>query len=160
MSSNLLKNTKCARITGMNDVLTHDNLYWMLIQVAFRSKHGLMKLAEKYDLTVVQLHSLGAMNPGEAIPMNELSCILLCDASNVTGIVDRLLAQGYIRREENPADRRVKLITLTPEGEKLRTTLLEEVSQYELPEMKRLTSEQRRELKLMLSLILQPPEKA
>lgn len=144
----------------MNDAVLHDNLYWMLIQVAFRSKHGLMKLAEKYDLTVVQLHSLGAMNPGAAIPMNELSCILLCDASNVTGIVDRLLSQGYIKREENPADRRVKLITLTTEGEKLRATLLEEVSHYEMPEIKRLSAAQRDELKSTLSLILQPPEKA
>jgi DNA-binding MarR family transcriptional regulator len=144
----------------MNNPQMQDNLYWMLIQVAFRSKHGLMKLAEKYDLTVVQLHSLGVMNPGEAIPMNELSCILLCDASNVTGICDRLLTQGYIKREENPADRRVKLITLTPKGESLRSTLLEEVSQYELPGMKRLSDAQRHEFKEMLSLILQPPEKA
>ena len=143
----------------MNDTAQHNNLYWMLIQIAFRSKHGLMKLAEKYDLTVVQLHSLGAMNPGLAIPMNELSYILLCDASNVTGICDRLLTQGYIKREENPADRRVKLITLTPEGEKLRAILFEEISQYELPEMKRLTDAQRDELKSMLSLILQPSEK-
>ncbi|HSW90578.1 MAG TPA: MarR family transcriptional regulator [Candidatus Saccharimonadales bacterium] len=143
----------------MNDILTRDNLYWMLIQVAFRSKHGLMKLAEKYDLTGVQLYSLGAMNPHEAIPMNELSFILLCDASNVTGIVDRLLTQGYIKREENPTDRRVKLITLTPEGEKLRAALLEEASRYELPEMKRLTNNQRNELKSMLSLILQSSEK-
>jgi len=144
----------------MNDMLTQDNLYWMLIQVAFRSKHDLMKLAEKYDLTGVQLYSLGAMNPHEPIPMNELSCILLCDASNVTGIVDRLLAQGYIKREENPTDRRVKLITLTSEGEKIRAALLEEASRYELPEMKRLTNNQRDELKSMLSLILQSPEKA
>jgi DNA-binding MarR family transcriptional regulator len=72
----------------MNDDPLRNNLYWMLLQVAFRSKHGLMKLAEKHDLTVVQLHSLGVMNPGEPIPMNMLSNLLLCDASNVTGIVD------------------------------------------------------------------------
>jgi DNA-binding MarR family transcriptional regulator len=144
--------------TSMNEDSMRDNLYWMLLQVAFRSKHGLMKLAEKYDLTVVQLHSLGAMNPGEVIPMNTLSCMLLCDASNVTGIVDRLLTQGYIKREENPKDRRVKMITLTPEGESLRSVLLEEIAHYELPELSRLTQAQRSELKAMLGVILQPPE--
>jgi DNA-binding MarR family transcriptional regulator len=142
----------------MNNDPMRDNLYWMLLQVAFRSKHGLMKLAEKYDLTVVQLHSLGVMNPGEGIPMNTLSNLLLCDASNVTGIVDRLLTQGYIKREENPKDRRVKVITLTPEGVALRKTLLEEIAQYELPELSRLTHAQRSELKAMLGIILQPPE--
>lgn len=136
----------------------HDNLYWMLLQVAFRSKHGLMKLAEKYDLTVVQLHSLGVLNPGEAIPMNTLSCLLLCDASNVTGIVDRLLTQGYIKREENPKDRRVKMITLTPEGVQLRAVLLDKIAHYELPEVSRLTGTQRADLKAILGVILQPPE--
>lgn len=144
--------------TPMNEDPLRDNLYWMLIQVAFRSKHGLMKLAEKYDLTVVQLHSLGILNPGESVPMNTLSCMLLCDASNVTGIVDRLLTQGYIKREENPKDRRVKMITLTPEGESLRSVLLEEIAHYELPEISRLTGAQRAELKAMLGVILQPPE--
>lgn len=144
--------------TPMNEDPLRDNLYWMLIQVAFRSKHGLMKLAEKYDLTVVQLHSLGILNPGESVPMNTLSCMLLCDASNVTGIVDRLLTQGYIKREENPKDRRVKMITLTPEGESLRSVLLEEIAHYELPEISRLTGAQRAELKATLGVILQPPE--
>jgi DNA-binding MarR family transcriptional regulator len=142
----------------MNNDPMHDNLYWMLLQVAFRSKHGLMRLAEKYDLTVVQLHSLGVMNPGEGIPMNTLSNLLLCDASNVTGIVDRLLVQGYIKREESPKDRRVKMITLTAEGESLRAVLLTEISQYELPEFSRLTQAQRAELKAMLGVILQRTE--
>lgn len=141
---------------SMNDDPLRDNLYWMLLQVAFRSKHGLMKLAEKHELTVVQLHSLGAMNPGEGIPMNALSNLLLCDASNVTGIVDRLLVQGYIKREENPKDRRVKMITLTSEGEALRESLLTAISQYELPELSRLTQAQRAELKAMLGVILEP----
>jgi DNA-binding MarR family transcriptional regulator len=140
----------------MNNDPLRDNLYWMLLQVAFRSKHGLMKLAEKHDLTVVQLHSLGVMNPGEGIPMNTLSNLLLCDASNVTGIVDRLLTQGYIKREENPKDRRVKMITLTAEGESLRESLLTAISQYELPELGRLTDVQRAELKTMLGIILKP----
>jgi len=142
----------------MNEDPLRDNLYWMLLQVAFRSKHGLMKLAEKYDLTVVQLHSLGILNPGESVPMNTLSCMLLCDASNVTGIVDRLLTQGCIKREENPKDRRVKMISLTPEGESLRSVLLEEIAHYELPEISRLTDVQRADLKAMLGVILQPPE--
>jgi DNA-binding MarR family transcriptional regulator len=140
----------------MNDDPLRDNLYWMVLQVAFRSKHGLMKLAEKHELTVVQLHSLGVMNPGEGIPMNALSSLLLCDASNVTGIVDRLLVQGYIKREENPKDRRVKMITLTSEGEALRESLLTAISQYELPELSRLTQAQRAELKAMLGVILEP----
>jgi len=142
----------------MKEDTSSEYVYWMLLQVAFRAKHGLMKLAEKHNLTVVQLHALGAMNPGESIPMNALSCILLCDASNITGIVDRLLAGGYIARVEKPEDRRVKMITLTKSGEALRTQLFNEMPGYELPEFQRLSAQQHAELKKILLIILQPPQ--
>lgn len=140
----------------MNETTQQDNLYWMLLQVAFRAKHGLMKLAENHDLTVVQLHALGVLNPGESIPMNRLSCVLLCDASNVTGIVDRLLAAEYIERKENPDDRRVKMISLTPQGEALRLQFFDELHDYELPEFARLTPTERDGLKQVLQIILRP----
>ena len=141
----------------MNNNGASENLYWMLLQVAFRAKHGLMRLAEEHDLTVVQLHTLCIMNPKEAIPMSTISCALLCDASNVTGIVDRLLTQNYIKREEKPEDRRVKMITLTASGEALRYQILGALSEYELPEFKRLDTEQSAQLKSLLKIILQPP---
>ena len=141
----------------MNNPGPSDNLYWMLLQVAFRAKHGLMRLSEEHDLTVVQLHTLCLMNPKEAIPMNTISCALSCDASNVTGIVDRLLIQGYIIREEKPEDRRVKMITLTASGEKLRYQILGALSEYELPEFKRLTADQSAQLKSVLKVVLQSP---
>jgi DNA-binding MarR family transcriptional regulator len=103
----------------------------------------------------MQLYTLCSMTPREPIPMNTISCMLFCDASNVTGIVDRLLSQGYMAREEKPEDRRVKMITLTLKGEKLRKELLEELAQYELPEFKQLSETQNVELKSLLSLILQ-----
>lgn len=141
----------------MNEGIRSENLYWMLLQVAFRAKHGLMKLAEDHDLTVMQLYTLCSMTPREPIPMNTISCMLFCDASNVTGIVDRLLSQGYIAREEKPEDRRVKMITLTLKGEKLRKDILNELAQYELPEFQQLSLAQNAELKSILSQILQAP---
>jgi DNA-binding MarR family transcriptional regulator len=134
-----------------------ENLYWMLLQVALRSKHGLMKMADLSGLSIMQMQTLCTMTPREPIPMNTISCFLACDRSNVTGIVDRLLAQGYIAREEKPDDRRVKMITLTLKGEKLRSELLNSLSEYELPEFKRLTSEQQKQLSSILYTILQPP---
>jgi hypothetical protein len=46
---------------------------------------------------------------------------MLCDNSNLTGIVDRLIAKKLVERRPDSQDRRVSLICLTPEGaEKLR----------------------------------------
>jgi DNA-binding MarR family transcriptional regulator len=140
----------------MKDVKLDENVYWMLVQVAMRAKHGLIKLAESYDLTVVQMQTLGMMEPGEPIPMNTISCFLACDASNVTGIVDRLLAQGYIERHENPQDRRVKMISLTKSGEVLQETLMTALGEYELPEFKRLDGSRLAEFKNTLSTLLPP----
>lgn len=133
---------------------TSQNTYWLLIQVAMRAKQTLMHLAEKHDLSAMQLFTMATMKPRQPIPMNTISCILGCDASNVTGIVDRLLAHNLIKREENPKDRRVKMITLTPAGEQLRTVMFEELNDYQLPGFSSLTDAQQSELGAMLAIIM------
>jgi DNA-binding MarR family transcriptional regulator len=57
---------------------------------------------------------------GDAMPMRAAAAKLHCDASNVTGIVDRLEARGLLERKQTTKDRRVKQLVLTPEGRRLR----------------------------------------
>lgn len=72
------------------------------------------------DLTVPQFMILNYATV-DGVPLSEISTRMLCDNSNLTGIVDRLMAKGYVRRRPDPQDRRVSLICLTPAGaEKLR----------------------------------------
>ena len=103
----------------MNSSSLKDNIYWQLFRVCISMKHELMLIAEKETLTVMQLYTLCLLDADSSIPMNTLSGTLHCDASNVTGIVDKLLQQELIKREENPKDRREKMITLTKKGNKL-----------------------------------------
>ena len=42
--------------------------------------------------------------------MGRLADTLSCDASNVTGLVDRLESRGLVRRQPSPDDRRVKVL--------------------------------------------------
>jgi DNA-binding MarR family transcriptional regulator len=81
-----------------------------------RSKHQWAAIAEREGLSLMQLHVIGLLRSGEALPMVRLSTLLTCDASYVTGIVDRLQEQGFVERRENPTDRRVKMIGLTKKG--------------------------------------------
>ena len=53
---------------------------------------------------------------------------LACDASNVTGLVDRLESRGLVRRRPSAADRRVKVLDLTPTGSRLRAVLLDRMT--------------------------------
>ena len=55
----------------------------------------------------------------EPLSMGELAEHLYCDASNVTGIVDRLEGRGLVERKPDPNDRRVKRLVLTPQGRTL-----------------------------------------
>ena len=47
-----------------------------------------------------------------------------CDASNITGIVDRLEKRGLVERRADPADRRVTLIGRTNDGDEMRSRLV------------------------------------
>ena len=71
---------------------------------------------EEFDLTPVQARVLRELASGP-LPMGDLAGRLGCDASNVTGLSDRLSAQGLVERQPSEADRRVKVLVLTPEGE-------------------------------------------
>ncbi|MFI9274573.1 MarR family winged helix-turn-helix transcriptional regulator [Kitasatospora sp. NPDC052896] len=70
--------------------------------------------AGRHGLSSSQAKALGVVL--EPVPMRALAGQLGCDASNVTGIVDRLEALGLARREAAEADRRVKIVTITDEG--------------------------------------------
>ncbi|MER0447417.1 MarR family transcriptional regulator [Streptomyces sp. Edi4] len=78
-------------------------------------------------LTSSQAKTLTVLRRGPA-SMRSLATTLHCDASNVTGIVDRLEARALVRREPSPTDRRVKNVVLTEEGtrtvETVRTGML------------------------------------
>src|SRR6185436_17838439 len=72
---------------------------------------------------------LHLMEPGRPIAMGKLAETLACDASNVTGLVDRLESRGLIRRSPSLADRRLKVLVLTPVGTQLRAALLQRMTQ-------------------------------
>ena len=70
------------------------------------------------DLTPPQAQLLHYLD--SPLPMREVAGKLGCDASNVTGIVDRLEARGLLERRTDAADRRIKHLLLTAEGLRLR----------------------------------------
>ena len=52
----------------------------------------------------------------EGVTMSELSRMLLVSNGNATAVVDRLEADGLVRRTQSDADRRTVFVALTPEG--------------------------------------------
>lgn len=109
----------------------------------------LAAVAAEFDVSPMALKMLQRLEPGEALPMSAVAELLYCDASNVTGMVDRLEARGLLERRDDPDDRRVKRIALTDDGASVRERVLERL--YEPPEaIERLSRADQRALRDLL----------
>ena len=97
----------------------------LLMELAFANKSRFIAAMAEFDLTPALGHVLRLLQPGKPLPMNDLAVALHCDASNVTGLVDRLEARGLVARQPGERDRRVKELVLTPEGLSVRTQVLD-----------------------------------
>jgi len=85
----------------------------------------------------------------EPRPMGELAAMMRCDASNLTGIVDRLEARGLLERHVDERDRRIKRLVVTPAGRALRRRFEERLFS-EMPRVADLTEAERRRLLSLL----------
>jgi DNA-binding MarR family transcriptional regulator len=110
--------------------------------------------ASELELHPAQAGALLQMNPGVPLPMHKLATLLACDNSNVTGLVDRLEARGFVAREPYERDRRVRHIVLTPLGEQLRDQMTQRMARP--PEgFDRLTLAEQRQLRDLLKRALE-----
>ncbi len=76
------------------------------------------QLFSAFTLTVRQYHLLHWLDQRGASSLTELAQLLLCDKSNVTGIVRRLIAAHLIEKISS-TDRRFTRVRLTEQGKAL-----------------------------------------
>jgi DNA-binding MarR family transcriptional regulator len=127
----------------------------LLVRLFFSQRAQLLPpLAAELDLSPAQCHLLHLIEPGRAIPMGRLAETLACDASNVTGLVNRLESRGLVRRRPSPEDRRVRVLDLTPDGARLREQLLERITAPP-PALSRLSPRERQLLVRILTRLLE-----
>jgi DNA-binding MarR family transcriptional regulator len=128
--------------------------YELLFDFILRIKHEWGVIAEHHDLSLAQLHAMWLLAQG-AVPMVQLSAFLTCDASYVTGIVDRLEQQGLVERQENPHDRRVKFISLTRKGKKMYDNMQRSMSNMQAKVLSCLSLSEQHEFNRLLVKISQ-----
>jgi DNA-binding MarR family transcriptional regulator len=100
----------------------------LLARLFFAQRANLPPLAAELQLSPAQCHVLHLLEPERPVPMGQLAETLACDASNVTGLVDRLESRGLVHRRPAAADRRVRVLVLTPTGARLRALLLDRMT--------------------------------
>jgi MarR family transcriptional regulator, organic hydroperoxide resistance regulator len=125
----------------------------LLVRFSFTQRATLPALAAELELSPAQCHLLNLIDPDRPLPMGELAGAMSCDASNVTGLVDRLELRGLLQRRPSDEDRRVKVLSLTPLGKKVRGALLERMTSSP-PTLERLSEADQRALARILRRLL------
>ncbi|WP_159585624.1 MarR family winged helix-turn-helix transcriptional regulator [Chelativorans xinjiangense] len=75
------------------------------------------RLKRGFDTTLPRFDVMSALHrEREGMLMSDLSRFLLVSNGNVTGIVDRLVADGYVARAKRDGDKRTSVVRLTPAG--------------------------------------------
>ena len=80
--------------------------------------------AAGFDLTSVQFAALDAIHAHPATDQARVAEMIAYDRATIGGVIDRLEQKGWIRRVVSERDRRSRELSLTREGERVRSALL------------------------------------
>jgi len=74
---------------------------------------------EAHGLTPVQYAALSKVGLTPGVDQRTLARSIGLDTSTIAGVIDRLETRGLMQRMASPEDRRVRLLDLTEQGEKV-----------------------------------------
>jgi DNA-binding MarR family transcriptional regulator len=75
------------------------------------------RLRETFGVTLPRFDLMAQLDRApHGMTLGELSQRMMVTNGNVTGLVDRLVAQGLVSRRPSPRDRRAQIVSLTAEG--------------------------------------------
>ncbi|HYM31676.1 MAG TPA: MarR family transcriptional regulator [Candidatus Cybelea sp.] len=77
------------------------------------------RLRQRFGSTLPRFDLLSQLDRApEGLSMGELSSRLMVSNGNVTGLTERLVREGLVKRTASPADRRTSRVTLTAAGKR------------------------------------------
>jgi DNA-binding MarR family transcriptional regulator len=82
------------------------------------------RLRDTFDVTLPRFDLMAQLDkaPG-GMTLGELSKRMMVSNGNVTGLAERLAAQGLLERRASPTDRRAQFVSLTAEGRRAFRTM-------------------------------------
>ncbi len=125
-----------------------------LFDVLQSQKPWLAERLAEYDLTIFLGHTMHTIAEAGEMTMSEIAGALFCDASNATGLVDRLVARGLAERRPSEHDRRAKVVRLTPAGRRLEKRIDDQMMTDPPPAIARLSAADQRALREILEKAL------
>ena len=109
-----------ARVRGSPGPISKQRLrLWLRLLRSSRAIEAQLRerLRTKFSITLPQFDVMAALaRSDEGMTMTELSRQLMVSNGNVTGIIDRLVAEKLVLRQAPVSDRRSFIVRLTPKG--------------------------------------------
>lgn len=93
---------------------------WLILWKAYRAieNHAFQSIAG-LGLGLSDFAALELLLHKGPQPVNTIGKKILLTSGSITTTIDRLAAKGLVRRTPSPSDQRIRLVQLTPSGEKL-----------------------------------------
>ena len=113
-----------------------------------------MEETEEFAVTPVQYAALSAVLRQPGIDQRTLARNIGFDTSTIGSVIDRLEARGLMARNASPADRRVRLLSLTEEGRGLLVAAEPSVLRAQRRMLEPLPDDKRAQFMEMLSLLI------
>ncbi|MDR6238912.1 MarR family winged helix-turn-helix transcriptional regulator [Aureibacter tunicatorum] len=133
------------------------NIYLKAIHKLIRTGHWITDCVgaelKEFDITEPQYNVLRILSSSgdEAMTVKEIQDRMVQRSSNVSRIIDKLLAKGYVSRKECQHNRRKMDISMTDEGHSILALLDQKVSAFHKPLKQKLSDEELRALDKILT---------
>lgn len=124
-----------------------------LVQTSFMVIAALSRVAAEQDLSLTQLRMLGILRDREPA-MAELAAYLGLERSTVSGLIDRAVQRGLVRKTTDAADGRSVRVSLTAEARKMETRVIADIGDLLAPMTDRLSPGDRKRLIALLAKLL------
>jgi MarR family transcriptional regulator, lower aerobic nicotinate degradation pathway regulator len=132
---------------------TVDDLRDGLVQASFAVIAVLSRVAAEQDLSLTQLRVLGILRDREPT-MAELATYLGLERSTVSGLIDRAVQRGLVRKTTDTADGRSVRVNLTAEARRLATVVIADIGELMAPMTDRLNTNEQNRLSALLWKVL------
>ena len=90
-----------------------------LLRVAMQRHTSIFMSHMVEGLTQTQFAALAKLFEAGPCSQNHLGRLIYLDAATIKGVVDRLLARGFVTTGHDPQDRRRRAVMLTPSGRRV-----------------------------------------
>jgi MarR family transcriptional regulator, lower aerobic nicotinate degradation pathway regulator len=132
---------------------TVDDLRDGLVQVSFAVIAVLSRVAAEQDLSLTQLRVLGILRDREPT-MAELASYLGLERSTVSGLIDRAVQRGLVRKATDSADGRSVRVSITAEAQRRATGVIADIGELMAPMTDRLTPAEQKRLSALLGKVI------